>query len=160
MNRTRGPSEPQGGYLFRAFFFVVLLFFTLSFSILLLGRKDACARFWVRRVRARLSFWAICIRLGARRAFVTGCKKKLQVFFLDCCEQPFARRDRVGPGTLLAPARRRVPNWSWRLWGCVRETGRTARPASAWAAAAVNEGKNDTSRAFIYARATTYLVII
>ena len=40
------------------------------------------------------------------------------------------------------------------------ETGRTARRASAWAAAAVNEGKNDTNRAFFNARATTYLVIM
>ena len=43
---------------------------------------------------------------------------------------------------------------------CVCETGRTARPASAWAAAAMEEGKDDELCAFLDARATTYLVII
>ena len=40
------------------------------------------------------------------------------------------------------------------------ETGRTARPANAWAAAAMEEGKDEEFCAFLGARATTYLVII
>ena len=59
-----------------------------------------------------------------------------------------------------ARARRRGTKMSLRLWGCVYETGRTARPASAWAAAAMEEGKDDELCAFLDARATTYLVII
>ena len=40
------------------------------------------------------------------------------------------------------------------------ETGRTARPASAWVAAAVEEGKDEERCAFLTALATTYLVIV
>ena len=59
-----------------------------------------------------------------------------------------------------ARARWRGTDLSLGSEGCVCETGRTARRASAWAAAAMTEVKDDEVCAFLHARATTYLVII
>jgi len=130
--------------------FVLLLFLRFRSVFFYLAERMP-ARGWLREwlFRARLSFWAICIRLGATARICYRLLLKTQSLFLW-----------IAVSSLCAP-RRAPPFWCLAaLRGCVRETGRTARPASAWAAAAMTEVKDDEVCAFLHARATTYLVII
>ena len=125
------------------FFF---FFFTLSFSIFYLAERMP-ARGWLRE-RLLASRFGRFVSDSTRGAHLVQAAFENSNVFVDCCEQPLRAAMPVGPGALLTPARGRGTKMSLRLWGCVCETGRTARPASAWAAAAMTEVKDTRSVPF------------